>query len=113
MGTGSLAIQSVGSALHQKRFFADNTLADVVSGIQSRHVIRFQQHLQTARDMLLANGEVPARQLPRHIAHDTLVIFLIKRLLQAAGIDDQFLNQPLIVVELIEGGGIVLRGVVL
>ena len=38
---------------------------------------------------------------------------MIKRLLQASGIDDQLLYQPLIVVELIEGGGIVLRRVML
>ena len=101
------------AALHQKVFFADNTLADVVSGIQSRHVIRLQQHLQAVGGVLLANGEALVRQLPRHIAHDAVVIFLIKRLLQASGIDDQLLHQPLIVVELIEGGGIVLRGVML
>ena len=84
-----------------------------MSGIQSRHVIRLQQHLQAVGGVLLANGEALVRQLPRHIAHDAVVIFLIKRLLQASGIDDQLLHQPLIVVELIEGGGIVLRGVML
>ncbi|CAN4016615.1 translation initiation factor IF-1, partial [Dysosmobacter welbionis] len=73
----------------QKVFFADNTLADVVSGIQCRHVIRLQQHLQAVGGVLLANGEALVRQLPRHIAHDAVVIFLIKRLLQASGIDDQ------------------------
>ena len=83
-----------------------------MSGIQSRHVIRLQQHLQAVGGVLLANGEALVRQLPRHIAHDAVVIFLIKWLLQVSGIDDQLLHQPFIVVELIEGGGIVLRRVV-
>ena len=51
MRAGSLTIQGVDSALHQKVFFAANTLADVVSCIQSRHVIRLQQHLQTVREI--------------------------------------------------------------
>ena len=108
----ALTVEHMGAASYQKIFLADNAPSDVISGVQGCHIICLQQHLQTVGSMLLADGKLPIRQFPWHIAHHTVVVFLIEGVLQADGIYDQLLYQALVVIKLIERSGIILRRIV-
>ena len=107
----SLTVEGVDTAANQKIFFTDNAAADVMAGVQSCHVVGLQQHLQTVCCVLLGDGEGSVREFSGQIAYHTVIVLLIEGPIRADGVRDQLLHQPLVIVKLIQCGGVCLRGV--
>ena len=99
------------AAANQEVFFADNAAANVISGVQRCHEVGFQQHLQTVGCVLLCDGESSVGQFPGQITHHAGIVLLVEGALQAGGVHDQFLYKTLIVIKLIQCGGVLFRGV--
>ena len=82
-----------------------------MAGVQSCHVVGLQQHLQTVCCVLLGDGEGSVREFSGQIAYHTVIVLLIEGPIRADGVRDQLLHQPLVIVKLIQCGGVCLRGV--
>ena len=69
------------TAANQEVFLADNTAADVMSGVQCCHEVGLQQHLQTVRCVLLGDSKGSIRisiEFSGQIAYHTVIVLLIE-----------------------------------